>query len=151
MVLQMCRGFMKGDRDLAYDLAQDVFINVWNALPRYRAEASYKTWIYRITVNTCLLQIRKDKNRIKVPLETVASVAVADTTSQAREDEDLLYWAIGQLEEVDRLIIMMVLDEVDQEEAAQILGLTQNNLRVKTHRIKTKLKTLIENERQRNG
>jgi len=46
---------------------------------------------------------------------------------------------------------MMVLDEVDQQEAAQILGLTQNNLRVKTHRIKTKLKTLIENERQRNG
>lgn len=74
MVLHLCRGFMKGDRDLAHDLAQDVFINVWNALPGYRAEASYKTWIYRITVNTCLLQIRKDKNKIKVPLETVATL-----------------------------------------------------------------------------
>src|SRR6187551_3856670 len=73
MVTNMCRGFMKGDMDMASDLVQEVFINVWNALPGYRAEATYKTWIYRITVNTCLLQIRRDKNKIKVPLEAVVN------------------------------------------------------------------------------
>jgi RNA polymerase sigma factor (sigma-70 family) len=150
MVLNLCRGYMKGDRDLAYDLAQDVFINVWNALPGYRAEASYKTWIYRITVNTCLLQIRKDKNKIKVPLETVAH-PVDIGTGQAQENEKILYMAIGQLEEVDRLMIMMVLEEVDYNEIASIMGVTENNLRVKIHRIKTKLKTLIEDERKRLG
>jgi len=151
MVLHLCRGFMKGDRDQAHDLAQDVFINVWNALPGYRAEASYKTWIYRITVNTCLLQIRKDKNKIKVPLETVTVEAETDSASHAQENENILYRAIGQLDEVDRLMIMMVLDEVEYEEIARIMGVTENNLRVKIHRIKTKLKTLIEDERRRTG
>lgn len=148
MVLTLCRGFMKGDRDLAHDLAQDVFINIWNALPQYRAEASYKTWIYRITVNTCLLQIRKDKNK-KIPLETVVHTSEADTTNHENENEIILYRSIGHLDEVDRLIIMMVLEEVGYEEIARITGVTENNLRVKIHRIKTKLKTLIADEQQR--
>jgi RNA polymerase sigma factor (sigma-70 family) len=150
MVLHLCRGFMKGDRDLANDLAQDVFINVWNALPGYRAEASYKTWIYRIAVNTCLLQIRRDKNKTKVPLETISHVVESDT-AHAQENETVLYRAIGQLDEVDRLMIMMVLEEVAYEEIARIMGVTENNLRVKIHRIKTKLKILIEDERKRIG
>lgn len=149
MVLTLCRGFMKGDSEVADDLAQDVFINVWNALPGYRAEASYKTWIYRITVNTCLLQIRKDKKKVNVPLEIAVHASESDTGSKQLETEQILYRAIGKLDEVDRLMIMMVLDEVEYEEIANIMGITENNLRVKIHRIKTKLKTLIEDERRR--
>ncbi len=151
MVLTLCRGFMKGDLALAHDLVQDIFINIWNALPEYRGEASFKTWIYRITVNTCLLQIRRDKNKQRLPLEKVAHVAEADNTNQTSEHEKILYTAIGQLEEVERLIIMMVLEEEEYEEIARIIGVTENNLRVKIHRIKAKLKTLIENERKRLG
>lgn len=149
MVHTLCRGFMKGDSDLAADLTQDVFINIWNALPGYRAEASYKTWIYRITVNTCLLQIRKDKKKVNVPLETAVHTEETDTGSKQVEAEQILYRAIGKLDEVERLIIMMVLDEVEYEEIANIMGITENNLRVKIHRIKTRLKTLIENERRK--
>ncbi|HET9054649.1 MAG TPA: RNA polymerase sigma factor [Cyclobacteriaceae bacterium] len=148
MVLTLCRGFMKGDSDLAADLTQDVFINVWNALPAYRAEASYKTWIYRITVNTCLLHIRKDKKKINVPLETAVLPAETDTSHKQEEAEQMLYRAIGKLDEVERLIIMMVLDEVEYEEIARIMGITENNLRVKIHRIKTRLKTLLKDERR---
>jgi len=149
MVLTLCRGFMKGDSDLAADLAQDVFINVWNALPGYRAEASYKTWIYRITVNTCLLQIRKDKKKTNVPLETAVLPTESDTSYKQEEAEQMLYRAIGKLEEVERLMIMMVLDEVEYEEIASIMGITENNLRVKIHRIKTRLKTLMGDERRK--
>ena len=63
MVYQMCMGFMKGDSDLANDLSQEIFVNVWNGLSRFKGESSYKTWIYRITVNTCLQQIRKTKKQ----------------------------------------------------------------------------------------
>ncbi|MBO9659318.1 MAG: sigma-70 family RNA polymerase sigma factor, partial [Chitinophagaceae bacterium] len=66
MVFQLCTGFLKGDREMAADLTQDVFINTWNAFASYRGEASYKTWIYRITVNTCLQYLRKQKNRKNV-------------------------------------------------------------------------------------
>jgi RNA polymerase sigma factor (sigma-70 family) len=149
MVRTLCRGFMKGDSDVAADLTQDVFINVWNALPGYRAEASYKTWIYRITVNTCLLQIRRDKKKVNVPLETAVHATDMDTGNKQVEAEQILYRAIGKLEEVERLMIMMVLDEVEYEEIANIIGITENNLRVKIHRLKTRLKTLIEDERRK--
>lgn len=110
MVVQMCLGFMKGDRDLASDLAQDVFVNVWNSLSRFRGESSHKTWIYRITVNTCLLHIRKERGRQHIPLEiaeTVSSEPTAETNIEA------LYRAIGQLPEVDRLVTMMLLDDLE--------------------------------------
>lgn len=148
MVLTLCRGFTKGDQELAHDLTQNVFVNVWNALSGYRAEASYKTWIYRITVNTCLLQIRNDKKKINVPLEVAAHATESDASNQQHESEQLLYRAIGKLDEVERLMIMMVLEEVPYEEIASIMGITENNLRVKIHRIKARLKTLIEDERR---
>jgi RNA polymerase sigma factor (sigma-70 family) len=141
MVLQMCRGFMKGDRDLAADLAQDVFINVWNALPGFRSESSHKTWIYRITVNTCLQHIRKSKDKNRLPLEHAG--AMAETSNNEEEQAANLMRAIGQLENVDRLVIMMVLDELEYKEIARVMGISENNLRVKIHRIKLRLKTLL--------
>ena len=140
MVLQMCRGFMNGDKELAADLAQDVFINVWNALPGFRKDSSHKTWIYRITVNTCLQHIRKFKNRIKVPIEHAGVITEAD--EEVDQSKNLMN-AIGQLENIDRLVIMMVLDELEYEEIARVMGISENNLRVKIHRIKLKLKTLL--------
>jgi RNA polymerase sigma-70 factor (ECF subfamily) len=142
MVLQMCTGFMKGDRDVAADLSQDVFMNVWNALPGFRSESSHKTWIYRITVNTCLQHIRKSKDKNWMPLEHAGGVT---ETANASEDRAAnLMKAIGQLENVDRLIIMMVLDELEYEEIARVMGISENNLRVKIHRIKLRLKTLMK-------
>ena len=148
MVLTICRGYMKGDLEQANDLTQDVFVNVWNALAKFRNEASHKTWIYRITVNTCLLQIRKSKKTTNVPINNALQAADYKESSQT-ENEQLLYHAIGKLDELDRLMIMMVLDELPYDEIAQIIGITENNLRVKIHIAKNKLKNLLEHE-QRN-
>ena len=149
MVMTICRGYMKGDIELASDLTQDVFINVWNSISKFRNDASYKTWIYRITVNTCLLQIRSERKKVNVPIEEALEKSDVTDVSQT-ENEQALYQAIGKLEAVERLMIMMVLEELPQEDIAQIMGITENNLRVKIHRAKTKLKNLIENGK-RNG
>ena len=142
MVLTLCRGFMKGDLELANDLTQDVFINVWNALPSFRGQSSYKTWIYRITVNTCLLQLRREKKRSEVSLNEAVHDRADEPTSDA---EQKLYQAIGELEEVDRLVIMLVLEEVSYPDIAEMLGISENNLRVKVHRARIKLKERLQN------
>ena len=80
---------------------------MWNALPGFRSESSHKTWIYRITVNTCLQYIRKSKGKNKVSLEKADTVT--DNGDNNEERAEGLMRAIGQLENVDRLIIMMVL------------------------------------------
>ncbi|WP_338393523.1 RNA polymerase sigma factor [Fulvitalea axinellae] len=139
MVAKMCLGYMKGDLALAEDLEQDVFINVWNALDRFRNEASFKTWLYRITVNTCLQHIRKRDNKPSSALPEEGPIAEA-TPDEGEERKTRLYKAIGQLKEVERLIIMMVLDGEEYATIANVLGTNEGNLRVRIHRIKNNLK-----------
>jgi RNA polymerase sigma-70 factor (ECF subfamily) len=138
-------GFVRGDQHIARDLSQEVFINVWNGLISFRADASYKTWIYRITVNTCLQYIRKGKNRKNLPLPTDEHKAKDENDLQDHEFKEL-YTAIGKLAEIDRLIIMMVLDELDYDEISKVVGISAVNLRVKIHRIKQRLKKILAYE-----
>lgn len=146
MVHQLCLGFMKGDNDLAKDIAQEVFINVWNALDQFKGAASYRTWIYRITVNTCLLQIRSDKTKSIIAYSSEVSASQHASINNGEDKFEALYKAIGQLPELDRFIIMMVLEELEYDEIAAIVGINSINLRVKIHRIKKKMKQLLNKE-----
>ncbi len=146
MVLQMCLGFMKGDKDLANDLSQEVFINIWNAVGSFKGQSTYKTWVYRITVNTCLQYIRKEKKKNKLPLEKVAYILVDESQSPDTDQNQSLYRAIGTLEELDRLIIMMVLEGQDYDNISNVLGIKTTNVRVKIHRIKKRLKKILDHE-----
>jgi len=145
MVLQVCTGFLEGNKALASDLLQEVFINTWVALPNFKGESSPKTWIYRITVNTCLTYLRKQKGKRQLNVqglpEQVADV-IADTS--VPKDYNQLYHAIGQLESTDRLIIMMVLDEMEYAEISIVMGISEGTLRVKIHRIKQRLKNIMQ-------
>ncbi len=147
MVFQVSLGFVKGDRALADDLSQEVFINTWNALEKFQGRSSHKTWIYRITVNTCLQFLRKYQKRNPRRLDESGLEMPSHSQNEAlKEQNERLYQAIGRLEELDRLIIMMVLDELKYEEIANVVGVTEATLRVKIHRIKARLKKLMNNE-----
>lgn len=146
MVHQMCMGFMKGNVDMANDLTQEAFINTWGALDKFKGASTYKTWIYRITVNTCLNYLRASKTKNQVSIDE--EMELPDTSnleSAASEPHHELYQAIGELVEVDRLIIMMVLDELEYNEIAEVVGISEGNLRVRIHRIKKNLKKILEN------
>ncbi len=146
MVLQMCLGFMKGDKDLANDLSQEVFINIWNAVDGFKGQSTYKTWVYRITVNTCLQYIRKEKKKNKLSLEKVEHILVDESKDPNTDQNQGLYRAIGKLEELDRLIIMMVLEGQDYDTISGVLGIKPTNVRVKIHRIKKRLKKILDHE-----
>ncbi|MEO0527059.1 MAG: RNA polymerase sigma factor, partial [Bacteroidota bacterium] len=62
-VVRLCTGYLNGDGDIAKDVAQEVFVKVWQHLESFREESSISTWIYRISVNTCLLHIRDNKKK----------------------------------------------------------------------------------------
>ena len=146
MVMQMCKGYMKGDKDLAKDLSQDVFVNVWNALSTFKGEALHKTWIYKITVNTCLLHIRNNKKNQTTSINEVGNLSSFISSSRQPELNNNLYKAIGVLPELDRLIMMLLLEELEYDEICQITGISSVNLRVKIHRIKNKMKQTITKE-----
>ncbi|WP_108801683.1 RNA polymerase sigma factor [Aquimarina sp. Aq107] len=146
MVLQMCLGYMKGDESLAYDLTQEVFINIWNAMDKFKGKSTHKTWVYRITVNSCLQHIRKEKNKKQVPIDSVVHMIEDDNQEVNVGENKNLYIAIGKLEEIDRLLIMMVLEGQDYDDISEIMGIKPTNVRVKIHRIKKRLKKILDHE-----
>ena len=146
MVMQMCLGFSQGDIDKANDLTQETFIKIWKHLETFRGQSSHKTWIYRITVNTCLQLIKKEKRKSSLPIDAVAHKLTSESTNDLSEESVRLYKAIGQLNKIDRLVIMMVLEGQEYEDIAEVLGIQPTNLRVKIHRIKKRLKKILEHE-----
>ena len=132
------------DYSLAQDLAQDVFVRVWQYLPTFKGESSVGTWIFRIATNICLRQSERQKSisQIEVPFGVFAEEA-GDRSLQVQA----LYRAIAELPEMDRLIISLYLEELKQSEIAQITGISEVNVRVRIHRIKSALaKKLRKND-----
>jgi RNA polymerase sigma-70 factor (ECF subfamily) len=146
MVFQMCLGFVQGDYDKARDLSQEIFLKVWTHLDSFKGLSSYKTWVYRITVNTCLQLIKKDKKRTSVSIDSVQHKLSDEPETELSESSLRLYKAIGQLNKIDRLVIMMVLEGQEYEDMAEVLGIQPTNLRVKIHRIKKRLKKILDHE-----
>ena len=144
MVLQMCLGFCQGDYDKANDLSQEVFIKIWKHLDSFKGLSSYKTWIYRITVNTCLQLIRKEKKNNTLSIDRVHHQFLEESKNDATEASNRLYKAIGQLNKLDRLVIMMVLEGQHYDDISEVLGIEPTNVRVKIHRIKKRLKKILE-------
>jgi len=128
-------GYMN-DHEQARDLVQETFLIVWEQLPKFRNESAISTWIYRIAVNNCLRQIEKEKRLPKGNLETDKADMPSTDIEQRMQ---LLYKSIAELEELDRIIISLELEDVRQAEIAQITGLSESNIRVRIHRIKDKL------------
>lgn len=135
-VFRLCMGYVN-DTDRAKDLAQETFIKVWKQLPKFRNESSIGTWIYRIASNTCLRQIEKENKMPKSELPLEIKEEILETNIE--KDTQFLYQCISELQEVERIIISLELEDMSQKEIAQIVGLSEGNVRVKIHRIKEKL------------
>jgi RNA polymerase sigma-70 factor, ECF subfamily len=140
-VFRLCMGYVN-DTELAKDLAQETFVIVWNKLAEFRNESTIDTWIYRITSNTCLRQIQKQK---RFPRDELPTDLVVDNEPEIESKIAFLYKSIAELNEIERLIISLELENVKQEEIANILGLSNTNVRVKIHRIKEKLLQKFKN------
>jgi RNA polymerase sigma factor (sigma-70 family) len=142
-VYRLCKGYFGGDSDTAADATQEVFIKVWENLPKFRAESQISTWIYRIAVNTCLTYLRKQNSKkelLIIPNENEINEEIDEKISK-------MYGCISKLEPTDKLVISMVLENIPYEKIAEIIGITEETLRVKIHRIKIKLTKCVQNER----
>jgi RNA polymerase sigma-70 factor (ECF subfamily) len=134
-VFRLCIGYLN-DKDWAKDVAQETFITIWQQLGKFRSESSIGTWIFRIASNQCLRQIEKEK---RIPKDQMSKDYEDKTTNSIELKTAFLYKCIAELPESDRLIISLELEDVNQNEIASILGLSEANVRVKIHRIKEKL------------
>ncbi len=139
IVLKIARAFTASpeDRD---DLFQEIALQLWRALPSFRGDSKPSTWIYKIGLNKALTWQRGEgrRGRRQVPLIEVSEPATPE--SQGRHALlDRLYGEIRKLAEIDRSLLLLMLDGVPYGEMAQILGLSESNIGVRLNRAKKKL------------
>lgn len=133
------------DSDSHKDLFQEITIQLWKAYPKFRGEAKFSTWMYRVALNTAITLYRKSKKRIDTQdYESVIFKIKADEYDDTEEQQlKLMYKAVRQLGDIDKALVFMYLEDKNYAEIAETLGITEVNARVKINRIKTKLRTLL--------
>jgi len=137
------------DEDERKDLFQEVLTNVWRGLDRFEGRSKISTWVYRIAVNTSMAYFKKQnkENDIKNGIEKELSFESHEPSSE-NEQESIrrLHYAISDLNKLEKAIVSLMLEEVSQKEIAEVMGFSENNIRVKIHRIKNKLKSILKTE-----
>ncbi len=129
------------DKDEVADLFQETLIHLWQGFEKFRGEAKVETWIYRVTMNTCISADRKKKSRgERVPL-TMGINLFADTDRDTQQVQSL-YQRIHRLSLIDRAIVMLWLENLSYDEIGQIIGISAKNVSVKLFRIKEQLKQM---------
>lgn len=132
------------DPDEVEDLFQDVLINLWKGFDTFRGESKVDTWIWRVSLNTCISSDRKKKRSgERVPLEMTANL-FQDNDSDSKQVRQL-YARINRLGLVDRAIVLLWLESMSYEEIAAIVGVTPANISVKLVRIKQQLMKMSDN------
>lgn len=133
------------DRDSHNDLFQEITIQLWKAYPKFRGEAKFSTWMYRVALNTAITLYRKSKKRIDTKdYEAVIFKIKADEYDETEEQQlKLMYKAVRQLGDVDKALVFLYLEDKNYTEISETLGITEVNARVKMNRIKTKLRTIL--------
>lgn len=132
------------------DLLQEMMLQVWRSLERYSNEYKLSTWLYRICLNVAISHYRKQiirRENIR-PIDDYSELAGEENKSIYGDDRSLLMQFIGELNDIDKALILLYLEDYNHSEIAEVLGLSKSNVATKIGRIKENLKnrfTRLEN------
>lgn len=127
------------------DLFQEITIQLWKAYPKFRGESKFSTWMYRVALNTAITLYRKSKRTIRT--QNIDDVSFFIKAEEYDDEEEqhlrLMYKAIKELNDIDKALVFLYLENQSYREISDTLGISEVNARVKINRVKTKLKNII--------
>ena len=144
IVHKICRLYTN-DQDAHNDLFQEVTIQLWKAYPKFRGDSKFSTWMYRVALNTAITLYRKSTRRVKTTnYESVSfKITDIDDDDETTEQLTLLYGAVKQLNDIEKALVFLYLEDKSYREISETLGISEVNARVKMNRVKTKLTNII--------
>jgi RNA polymerase sigma factor (sigma-70 family) len=144
LIRKVCRMYAYNEAD-RQDLFQEIVIHLWKSYPKFKGLSKLSTWMYRVAINTAITGLRKQKNFITS--YEPASLPSDSTDEKDHEEEQWqqLIASIEKLNDIERAIVMLYMEDRSYEEMEEILGINQGALRVKMSRIKDKLRQLTKN------
>lgn len=141
---KVCRIYTT-NQDAHNDLFQEIAIQLWKNYSKFRGDAKFSTWMYRVALNTAISLYRKSTRTIKT--QDISDLSFKIKSSEYDDTEELqlaaLYKAIRSMNDIDKALIFLYLEDKPYKEIAETLGITEVNARVKMNRAKDKLKRTL--------
>lgn len=139
-IYTVCYMFSNNEDDVA-DLYQEILVNLWKGFTKFRGESNIRTWIYRISLNTCISFERKKHRKVDtIPL--TMDINLFDDSDDDTKQVQLLKNRINKLGHFDRAIVLLWLENLSYDEIGNIVGITAKNVSVRLVRIKEQLKNM---------
>lgn len=141
-IYTVCYMFSKNEEEVA-DLFQDILVNMWKGFAKFRGDSSLKTWIYRISLNTCISADRKKRHKGEtIPLSM--EINLFEDSDEDIKQIRMLQKRISRLGLFDRAIVLLWLENLSYEEIGAIVGITTSNVSVRLFRIKEQLRKMSD-------
>lgn len=140
LVASICLSFARSKEEFE-DLRQDTLLNIWRGLDSFREDSSISTWVYRVTLNTCVSSQRKNKRSEKQieALDEFYRELFDDSSSEDLERYEMMYRLIAKLSPLDKSVLIMWLDDKSYDEIAEVMGLSRNAVASRLKRAKDRL------------
>jgi len=139
-IYTVCYMFSK-DEDEVADLFQEILINIWKGFEKFRGDSSMRTWIWRISFNTCV-SYEKKKSRMGSTIPLSLNISLFDDSDEDTRQIKMLQKRIRQLGPFDRAIVLLWLDDLSYAEIGEIVGISEKNVSVRLVRIREQLKKM---------
>ena len=141
---KICRIYTT-NQDAHNDLFQEITIQLWKNYSKFRGDSKFSTWMYRVALNTAISLYRKSTRTIKTQDISDFTYKIKATDYDNTEELQLkaLYTAIHRLNDIDKALIFLYLEDKPYREISVTLGISSVNARVKMSRAKEKLKNIL--------
>src|SRR4051812_39768215 len=148
-ILKVCRVYAWNSADQD-DLYQEILFQIWRGLPALKEKQFASTWLYRVAINTAISFVRKRSSRTDKVVhiehaELARTIESRQVTEQPPDDRLAnLYAAIAKLDELEKALITLFLEDFSYDQMAEVTGITTSNVGVMLHRAKKKLSCLMK-------
>jgi RNA polymerase sigma-70 factor (ECF subfamily) len=151
-VTRLTRAYER-EADRAEDLAQDVWLALWRALPLFRGESSERTFVFRVAHNRAVSHVMRWRRRATRPIDEAADVRDARRTPEqevtARQRHERLREALSRLPLGQRQAMLLVLEGCSHADAADVLGVNENTVSARVTRARRALRQDLAQEAER--
>ncbi len=139
VIHKICKLYRNSKEDRE-DLFQEIVFQLWKSAPKFEGRAKFSSWMYRIAFSTAVAGFRKKR------LDIVYSEILPDKEDrhhQPTEKHDQLFDALKQLDDADKALITLYLEDMSYQEIAGVTGISESNVGVRLNRIKIKIKKIL--------
>ncbi|WP_291071493.1 RNA polymerase sigma factor [Empedobacter sp. UBA5637] len=144
IIHKVCRIYTD-DKDSHDDLFQEIVLQLWRSYDSFKGDSKFSTWMYRVSLNTAITLIRKKTKSSETDFNEAQFLNLtSDEKDEFLEERiTLLYAAIRLLNDVERALVLLFLEDLPYKDIAETLGISEVNARVKMNRVKIKLKEIM--------